>query len=108
MIPTRSFTPGRDFSAKHFRTWGASVIAFEHVVAACRSGSVAKLANVLEPVAAALGNTPSIARKSYVHPFVLELKEVCPLPRKTRWLSGAERALITLLDDAAKDMSKAA
>lgn len=99
---------GDDFSAKHFRTWGASVIAFEHVVAACRSGSVVKLAQVLEPVAAALGNTPSIARKSYVHPFVLELKDACPLPRKTRWLSGAERALIALLDDAAKDMSKAA
>jgi len=103
---------GGEFSAKHFRTWGASVIALDHVVCACRAGTRLKLATLLEPVAEALGNTPTIARKSYVHPLVIGLVEsgfdAKALPRKTRWLSGTERALIALLDAAATDLSKAA
>ena len=103
---------GDDFTAKHFRTWSASVIALEHVVAAAASGIAVKLAELLEPVAAALGNTPTIARKSYVHPYVLENASMCAspivLPRKTRWLTPAERALIDLLDERGKAVSKAA
>lgn len=103
---------GDDFSAEHFRTWGASVIALDHVAMASRAGAKVKRADILEPVAAALGNTPTIARKSYVHPQVLDLKDgrfdAGTLPRRTKWLSAVERALIALLDDAAMDMSKAA
>ena len=103
---------GDDFSAKHFRTWGASVIALENVAQAAQAGARLKLAELLEPVAEALGNTPTIARKSYVHPHVLALvqSELSheKLPRKTRWLTAHERALIDLLDAAATDLSKAA
>jgi DNA topoisomerase-1 len=103
---------GDDFTAKHFRTWSASVIALEHVITASASGLKVKLTELLEPVAAALGNTPSIARKSYVHPHVLEhavaAVDALQLPRKTRWLAPAERALIELLDASAKAVSKAA
>jgi DNA topoisomerase I len=103
---------GDDFSAKHFRTWGASVIALDHVLTAAREGAPLKLADILEPVAQALGNTPTIARKSYVHPFVLALVNAEPvaekLPRKTRWLTSGERALIEMLDASAKAMSKVA
>jgi len=103
---------GDAFTAKNFRTWGASVIALDHVVTACRSGTRLKLAELLEPVAAALGNTPTVARKSYVHPLVLALKDsgfdASRMPRRTKWLSGTERALIALLDEAAGDLSKAA
>ena len=103
---------GDEFTAKNFRTWGASVIALDHVVTACRSGGKVRLADLLEPVAEALGNTPSIARKSYVHPLVLALKDsgfdARRLPRTTRWLTPVERALIALLDEAAEDLSKAA
>ncbi len=103
---------GDDFSAKHFRTWGASVIALDHVATASRAGIKVKLADMLEPVAEALGNTPTIARKSYVHPHVLGLKDsgfdASTLPRRTKWLRSVERALIALLDDATADMSKAA
>ena len=103
---------GDDFTAKNFRTWSASAIALEHVVEACRSGTKVKLSDLLEPVAEALGNTPTIARKSYVHPLVLALKDSgfdakC-LPRRTRWLSPVERALIALLDEAADDLAKVA
>ena len=62
---------------------------------------------MLESVAAALGNTPAISRKSYVHPALVDLCRtgdatgVCmlKLPRATRYLSSHERALIAFLDE---------
>ncbi len=103
---------GGDFTAKHFRTWGASVIALDRIVTARKAGETLKLADILEPVAEALGNTPTIARKSYVHPDVLALASAPPeaikLPRSTRWLSGSERALIAMLDATGSALSNAA
>jgi DNA topoisomerase-1 len=103
---------GEEFTAKHFRTWSASAIALEQVAAACKAGGKARLTDVLLPVAEALGNTPAIARKSYVHPQVLALCETgvdaARLPRTTRWLSPTERALIALLDETGAALSKAA
>ncbi len=97
---------GDEFSAKHFRTWHASTIALGAAIDACKANGKAKLAEVAEQVSEALGNTPAIARKSYIHPLVIDacasdLTEHA-LPRKTRWLTGLERALIDLLDDAAR------
>lgn len=96
---------GDEFSAKNFRTWHASVIALDHVVEAAREGRKLSLKEVLEPVSEALGNTPSIARKSYVHPLVIGLVsarfDTRRLPRPTKYLSAVERALIALLDEAA-------
>ena len=103
---------GDEFTAKHFRTWGASVIALDHVAEAMRGGVKLSLKALLIPVSEALGNTPTVARKSYVHPLVLGLCDggfdTSCLPRRTRWLNPIERALIALLDEAAKDLSKAA
>lgn len=93
---------GDDFTAKHFRTWGASVIALEAVLA---DDAVISMKAMLAPVAAALGNTPAIARKSYVHPSVIALLDS---PRKLRRLraltirrgkhmSRTERVLLALL-----------
>ena len=91
---------GDDFSAKHFRTRSASVIAFE----AIRSGA-ATLKEVQVPVAAALGNTPAISRKSYVHPALIaavndkrgpELAAM-KLPRAMQYLKPTERGLIAFL-----------
>jgi DNA topoisomerase-1 len=95
---------GGPFTAKHFRTWGASVIAYRTIVEAGADGIGLKA--VLAPVAEALGNTPAISRKSYVHPALIELakaggmKGEAPvrLPRATRWLAPAERGLIAFLD----------
>lgn len=96
---------GDDFTAKHFRTWGASVIAFEALVDA---DAPIGLNTMLEPVTEALGNTPAIARKSYVHPQLIELakdrdaqrafRDTLTLPRATRHLSRAERGLIAFLE----------
>jgi len=95
---------GADFTAKHFRTWGASVIFFEQLLASAE-GERQTLKTVLEPVAAALGNTPTMSRKSYVHPSLIDaLQEDSrdPLrgmkrPRARRRLSTAETAFLKFL-----------
>ncbi|WEJ99921.1 MAG: DNA topoisomerase IB [Candidatus Sphingomonas phytovorans] len=94
---------GEDYSAKHFRTWGASVLAFE-TLAGARSDI--SLKTMLEPVTEALGNTPAIARKSYVHPALLAAVKdgqaalrAKPLPRSTHYLSRAERGLVDFLEN---------
>lgn len=98
---------GDDFTAKHFRTWGASVIAFDALASA--DGFIG-LNTMLEPVTHALGNTPAIARKSYVHPDLIALakdreaqdafRKSLALPRATRHLTRAERGLIAFLESA--------
>jgi DNA topoisomerase-1 len=102
---------GEDFTAKHFRTWGASVMAFEALVGATKDIG---LNTMLEPVTAALGNTPSIARKSYVHPLLIDIVKKGdqsvlrnrPLPRASTHLSRAERGLIALLEGGTKERRK--
>jgi len=99
---------GTDFTAKHFRTWGASLLAFEHILETAKQGKIG-LKPMLEAVAAALGNTPAISRKSYIHPALIELcrsenaGELCTLklPRPTQYMTGRERALIGFLDELA-------
>jgi DNA topoisomerase-1 len=93
---------GEDFTAKHFRTWSASAIAFEQICAAGEEGVGLKA--MLEPVAEALGNTPAISRKSYVHPDLIDAVKDGPgkrlslqCPRSSKYLSGAERGLIAFL-----------
>ena len=95
-----------DFTARNFRTWGASVIAFQALAAA---DSPLGIKAMLEPVTEALGNTPSIARKSYVHPRLIDLardqdaqadfRERLHLPRATRYLNRYERGLIAFLEE---------
>ena len=97
-------TMGEHFTAKNFRTWHASVLAFDMLA---RSRDQLTIAALMEGVAERLGNTPAIARKSYVHPAVVALvdrqqkwRAGLKLPRKTRWLSREERGLLDLLEDS--------
>ena len=95
---------GGDFTAKHFRTWGASVIAFEQLLAK-KEGKRISVATVVEPVAEALGNTPAMARKSYVHPALIDATKDNPRdplngmerPRARKWLSSAEVGFLDFL-----------
>ena len=105
-------TMGESFSAKHFRTWGASVIAFQTLF---ETSSPISLKAMIAPVCEALGNTPAIARKSYVHPALIEaaqdggLPKGLKLPRRTKYLSSYERGLIDYLEKVASvHQSKAA
>jgi len=93
---------GTDFTAKNFRTFAASVCAFEALASAEADLS---LKAMLEPVVARLGNTAAIARKSYVHPSLIALvkkgqaafRKRIKLPRSNRYLSREERGLIAFL-----------
>jgi DNA topoisomerase-1 len=103
---------GGDFTAKDFRTWGASVIAFQEMAKRAESSGTIKLKSVIEPVAEALGNTPAISRKSYVHPAIIEAAKDAgaiggkKLPRPAKYLSSYERGLIDFLDALPKEEMK--
>jgi DNA topoisomerase I len=65
-----------DFTAKDFRTWAGTVLACTMLqeFEAFESQTQAKknVVQAIKDVAARLGNTPSVCRKCYVHPAVLE------------------------------------
>jgi DNA topoisomerase-1 len=102
---------GSDFTAKNFRTWAASVAAFETLARAEKDLSLKRL---LEPVVERLGNTPAIARKSYVHPRLIELvkdgqdafRHGLRLPRSAKHLSREERGLIAFLEQETGEAAK--
>ncbi|WP_343640862.1 DNA topoisomerase IB [Roseateles sp.] len=101
---------GPTCSAKVFRTWHASVLALDLLVDHARAGTapVDALKQTVKDVAARLGNTAAVCRKSYIHPAVLEWgqsQRLAELPSQ-RWvrapmaaqgLSVAERRLMGLL-----------
>ena len=65
-----------DFTAKDFRTWAGTVLAAMALgeLEAFDSAAAAKknVKPAIEQVAARLGNTPTICRKCYVHPQVVD------------------------------------
>ena len=100
---------GGEFTAKSFRTWGASVIAFEQMLDK-EEGARLSVKTMVEPVAEALGNTVAMSRKAYVHPRLIEAVQADPrdalagikIPRGRRWLSSAEVGLIAYLKSKPK------
>jgi len=66
---------GRDITAKDFRTWHGTVLAATCLEAyppvAAQVTAKANIREAVEAVAGALGNTPAICRKCYIHPEVL-------------------------------------
>ena len=67
---------GREVTAKDFRTWAGTVLAamalteFEEFDNQARAKKNLKAA--IEKVSARLGNTPTICRKCYIHPEILQ------------------------------------
>lgn len=112
---------GFPYSAKDFRTWGgtlraATVLADVGAASSTREAT-RNVATAVRLVAAELGNTPTICRKSYVHPIVIDryLKVgdtiVLPAHRSSRTRAAAshsveERALIEFLDAHFPDRRK--
>lgn len=103
---------GVTYSAKDFRTWGgtlrAATVLAELGPAATPTDAKRRVAMAMRLVAAELGNTPAICRKSYVHPIViaryLDEGETIRLPLRHRPATGPgahlveERALLAFLD----------
>ena len=69
---------GGDYTAKDFRTWHATVLAAVGLAVSERapdsdSARQRAVARVVQEVADYLGNTPAVARASYIDPRVIEL-----------------------------------
>lgn len=67
---------GRDFTAKDFRTWAGTVLAARALHELEKVDSVAgakkNIVRAIEAVSEMLGNTPTICRKCYIHPAVIQ------------------------------------
>ncbi|MET0258680.1 MAG: DNA topoisomerase IB [Methylobacterium sp.] len=67
---------GQDFTAKDFRTWAGTVLAALALKEFETFDSEAKakrnVRDAIESVASRLGNTPTICRKCYIHPQVVD------------------------------------
>jgi DNA topoisomerase I len=106
---------GEEITAKDFRTWAGTVLAAMalHELKTFDSAAEAKrnVRAAIEQVAARLGNTPTICRKCYVHPevlnsyldgnLVLELKSKAEseLRSTLSTLKPEEAAVLALLRD---------
>jgi DNA topoisomerase IB len=101
-----------ELTAKDFRTWHATVLAAVALSVSDEPGDTRAsrrraVRAALEEVAGYLGNTPTIAKGSYVDPRVLDLYEagttieVDPSRYRSpeRRQAAVERALLALLDD---------
>ena len=117
-----------DFTAKDFRTWHGTVQALELTRLACDLVDGNREANterfsakeILNAVAAQLGNTPAVCRKAYVHPAVLSLgatladdadarndiwAKIALGARSTRQLRAAESRLLAFLSQHRRRMN---
>jgi DNA topoisomerase-1 len=67
---------GEDYTAKDFRTWSGTVLAAMALQEFEKFDSEAQakknIVRAIEAVSEKLGNTPSVCRKCYVHPAVLD------------------------------------
>lgn len=103
---------GGPFTAKDFRTWAGTVIAALALAQQSRPQTRAETKHALTAavrvVSGRLRNTPTIARKCYIHPIVFQAftdGKLPPLPSPDDWppaapparLSGEERAILRLL-----------
>lgn len=106
---------GGEFTAKDFRTWSATVLAAVALAVStgARSATARKraVARAMREVAHYLGNTPAVARSSYVDPRVIDAylsgdtikRELDRLGAGVRFgepstQGGIERAVIRLLE----------
>jgi len=68
-----------EFSAKDFRTWGGTLLAAVKLAEIGKADDEQQLkkniVKAVKKVAEQLGNTPSVARSSYIHPTVLKTYE---------------------------------
>ncbi len=115
-------TTGQNFTAKDFRTWAGTVLAARALWDRPHSSSQAQakknIAVAIDAVARQLGNTRDVARKSYVHPAIVDayldgsLGEVVkggqPIRAARQGLRADEAAVLNLLEQRRKRSIQAA
>jgi DNA topoisomerase-1 len=100
---------GGEVTAKDFRTWAGTVLMARFLGSSGQfeSGTQAKraMSAAVKQVAAALGNTPAVCRKSYIHPavasaflggLVLKTAQIAEAP-ECSGLTAEEVAVLSLL-----------
>src|SRR5687767_14793522 len=103
---------GDDFSAKDFRTWYGTLLAARALGEQASRGAPRQkhVLYAVQWVAAKLGNTPTVCRKSYVHPAVVDRylrgglermarPRAAPVAHQNGKLDADERALLALLKE---------
>lgn len=100
---------GAEVSAKDIRTWAGTVLAAVALAAAeppaNKSHAKKVIAAAVKHVAARLGNTPAVARKSYIHPAVLDayadgrIAAAFSGAAADPYLLPEERAVLALLEE---------
>jgi len=67
---------GKDITAKDFRTWTGTVLAAmalaEYETVDSEAAAKRNVRSAIEAVASRLGNTPTVCRKCYIHPEILD------------------------------------
>ena len=104
---------GDDFSAKDFRTWAATLSAARALcLTASEQGHTPTKQSVtlcVKAVAGLLGNTPTVCRASYIHPWVIEAYEGELLsPDLAGDAETAESALLEMLETSPEPTARAA
>jgi DNA topoisomerase-1 len=104
---------GEEFTAKDFRTWAGTLLAARALTAAAGDSDAATITKAViteavKQTAGQLGNTPTVCRKCYIHPLVLEVfqdeamharwKTIAAKPKKIPGLSSEEAALVQFLE----------
>ncbi len=93
---------GEEFSAKDFRTWSGTVLAAAALAGEPPPESEAAarrtVAAAVESVAAALGNTPAVCRRSYIDPRVFDRyrdgETIAPLSSRAGEMSARVRSRV--------------
>ena len=103
---------GEEFSAKDFRTWGGTLLATSELLAMERlrnhTERQKQVVEVVRNVAERLGNTPAVARSSYIDPRVLnaytestrleKVKVAMEKMRPRKYMSRDEQCVLRLLE----------
>jgi len=104
---------GEEFTAKDFRTWGGTLLATSSVIEdvlehdASETARKKAVAAIVKRVAKRLGNTPAIARASYIDPRVLQayennvtlpdIRKSIAIMRPKKYMSIDEQCVLKLL-----------
>jgi DNA topoisomerase-1 len=108
---------GADYTAKDFRTWGATVIAAGALMnaepARSERDAVRSVNDALRSAADVLGNTVAVCRKSYVHPGVIDSYRNgsgarVRLRRPAAGLRGLEPHVLRLLQRLSREAAREA
>jgi DNA topoisomerase-1 len=95
-----------DFTAKDFRTWAGTVLAFVAFgeLKLADAPGPKHVVQVVDAVAGVLGNTRAVCRKSYIHPGVIDACMASPpqavvkgSARSGNGLTANERAVLAIL-----------